>query len=183
MTALYLIYGYREIAFPHRWYVGSCLYRNEQRRHEEHCRHLGHAKKFHRELNKIANGRCFEELVEKHVLEIIADNRKECIERENFHMDRLDSIQHGFNSQHAGFSKLAECWIGKVFTEEHLRNLSKAHKGRKLSEKHKRKIGEAHKGRKRNPETCAKISKGNKNMLGKRYKSAVENTIEFGAKK
>lgn len=39
------------------------------------------------------------------------------------------------------------CYPKKVFSEEHIKNLSESHKGYKLSDEHKRKIGEYHENR------------------------------------
>ena len=98
IPALYLVYGYREIEEPNRWYVGSCLYHREQRRDDQHRRRLGDAKKFHRELKKVAAGRCFDELVQKVVLEIVWGTRRESIDRENIQNAQNRRISQGYQS-------------------------------------------------------------------------------------
>lgn len=160
---LYLVYGYREIDEPNRWYVGSCLYMREQARDNQHRRRLGAANKFRRELNKVAAGRCFDEIVQKVVLEIVWGTPQDAIDRENIHMDRLDSIQNGFNSRHAGFLGWGENNKGKTNwskgvpkTEEQKLKLAAANignvpwnKGKKLeNEETRRKLVESHKGQK-----------------------------------
>lgn len=132
IPSLYLIYGYREIEEPNRWYVGSCLYIREQIRDEFHRRRFGDGKKFRRALKKVANGRCFDELVQKVVLEVVWGTPQDCIDRENIHMDRLDSIQNGFNSQHAGLRFLSEANKGKPSKNrgKKIPSISKALKGR-----------------------------------------------------
>ena len=138
--SLYLIYGYREIEETNRWYVGSCLYIREQARDDEHRRYFGHGKKFHEELLKIANGRCFDELVQKVVLEVLWGTPQSCIDRENIHIIRLDSIQNGFNSCIAGGwngsqkgisnHKVAEKLRGRKQTKESNKKRSDKMKGR-----------------------------------------------------
>lgn len=199
---LYLVYGYREIDEPNRWYVGSCLYMREQARDNRHRRMFGDGKKFRRELKKIADGRCFDELVQKVILEIVWGTPQECIDRENLHMDRLDSIKNGFNSNHAGLQFLSEslkgmpcknkgnpAWNkgkpspmkgikGKKHSEETRRKISEALKGKKISKKHRRKISEAQKGKKISQETKRKISealKGKKKSQESVRKQIISN--------
>ena len=171
---LYLIYGYREIEEPNRWYVGSCLYMREQARDDRHRKNLGDAKKFHEELLKIAKGRCFDELVQKVVLEVVWGNPQGAIDRENIHIDRLDSIQSGFNCQPAGMSFLHRGrngrppWNkgkkGKKHTDESRLKISNGLKGRHFSADHRRKLSEAKKGR-LNPRSFRK--------------SAIKNTLKL----
>ena len=185
---LYLVYGYREIAEPNRWYVGSCLYLREQTRDNEHRRKLGAGKKFHRELSKIADGRCFDELVDKVVLEVVWGTPQDCVDRENIHMDRLDSIENGFNSFHAGIAGLAEATIGstpwnkgRVFSLDHRKKLSKANKGqdqwhlkgKPRSFETKQRISLAKKGRKL-PSMI-----GNQNARGKKNITAITKTLKL----
>ena len=131
--SLYLIYGYREIDEPNRWYVGSCAYMREQARDDQHRRKLGDGKKLHLELSKTADGRCFDELVQKVVLEVLWGTPQDCIDRENIHMDRLDSIENGFNSCHAGLENLGCLIKGKPspLIGRKRPDISKALKGRK----------------------------------------------------
>lgn len=208
IPSLYLIYGYREIEEPNRWYVGSCMYIREQARDDQHRRRFGDGKKFRRELKKIAKGRCFDELVQKVVLEVVWGTPQDAIDRENTHMDRLDSIENGFNSQHAGIAGLAEATIGctpwnkgkklKKQSAESNRKRSEKLKGRVFSNEHKHKISQSNKGqdqwhlkgKPRSEETKRKISLankgrklpsmiGNQNARGKKHKTAINGTIKL----
>lgn len=174
---LYLIYGYREIDKPHRWYVGSCQYIRERIRDSQHRSELGDGKKFHRELKKIANGRCFDELVIKVVLEVLWGTPQDAIDRENLHMDRLDSIKNGFNSRHAGWTGLSN--KGKKLSKEHKQKISDAQKGKKHTKESRRKMSKSKKG-KPNP-VLSKSMKGKPNgQLGlKRSKETRRKMSEW----
>ena len=130
----------------------------EQARDDQHRRRLGDAKKFHRLLKQVAAGRCFDELVDKAVLEIVWGTPTDAVARENIHMDRLNSIAGGFNSCHAGWTGVSESNIGKPGrprTEEHKAKL----RGPK-TEEHKAKLRkpktEEHKAKLRGPRPAAR---------------------------
>ena len=195
---LYLIYGYREIAEPNRWYVGSCLYIREQIRDNEHRRQFGAAVKFRRELKKTSNGRCFDEIVERRVLEVVWGTPQDCVDRENIHMDRLDSIENGFNSCHAGFSNISESNRGRKRPKELVERIASKLRGKpnpKVSEKNRgkkrskafgdavrnRQLGKKRpgvskklKGRKRPEQSKRQV--GNKYWRGKKWMNAVSLT-------
>ena len=144
---LYLVYGYREIDEPNRWYVGSCRYIREMARDNQHRNKFGAGKKFRRELRKVASGRYFDELVDKVVLEIVWGTFQDCIDRENIHMRRLDSIKNGFNSGLAGWTNAIEFNKGRKRPAEVGAKISKSQKGKKLPEEQKRKLSQSAMGR------------------------------------
>ena len=76
--------------------------------------------------------------------------------REKYYIEKFDSVEHGFNSNHGGTGR-----YGQKISEDEIARRNKAREGFHHTEETKKRISESHKGRKHSDEAKAKISAGN----------------------
>ena len=127
-------------------YVGSSV--NIYKRWSAH-RSILKSRQHHSEILQRAWDKYGEENIEFSIL--LTCPEKDLLKYEQAYLDRG-------NCDYNIAKDAAAPMLGKKFTEEHKRNISKGQIGRKVSEETRRKISEAHKGMKCSEETRRKMS-------------------------
>ena len=199
---LYLIYGYREIAPPHRWYVGATEYIREKKRDKEHRFPQGYKTVFSKFVKlKYKDGLSFDDILEKVNLEYFYGTKEEADQRETFHTERLDAeYPNGFVMRVGGYrgrhnaeskSKMSKSHKGKVISKATREKISKINKGmpKPKSKETRAKISSTLKGKytgsknpfygkKHSKETKAKLSKARKGMkLPKQWRERISKAL------
>ena len=100
----YLIYGYIELDWPRRCYVGKTLLSRAEQRDQEHRAGKSGAPKFNAFVqNEIIFGdRDFDDVLAYKILEHFTGTARECAEREGEHIQRKNSIENGWNLKPEG---------------------------------------------------------------------------------
>lgn len=100
----YLIYAYIELDYPHRCYVGKTLQSRAEQRDQEHRSGKSGAPKFNTFVNAafIYGDRDFDDVLRYEVLEHFTGTAQECAEREGEHIQRMNSIENGWNLKTEG---------------------------------------------------------------------------------
>ncbi len=100
----YVIYGYFELDYPHRCYVGKTLQSRAEQRDQEHHAGKSGAPKFNTFVNAafIYGDRDFDDVLRYEILEHFTGTAQECAEREGEHIQRKNAIENGWNLKTEG---------------------------------------------------------------------------------
>ena len=89
----HIIYGYREINRPHRWYVGRKLYRRKDIRDEDHRKGSSGSRKFNEFVHhKVKQGKTFDDLFEYFELETFFGYERQADIREGVYIDLYNAV-------------------------------------------------------------------------------------------
>ena len=175
-TSTHIIYGYREIAYPHRWKIGVKCWSNAKGRDQLHRKGKSGCPYFDNYVNaRFREGKRFEEFMGYFELETFNGTHREAEKREENYTDLFNAMHpNGFNLQKGGYNgtfseisrkRMAESQKNRPpcsqETREKLRKSSSgsgnAMYGKPVSQETRDKIRKANTGKKRSEESKRKM--------------------------